>query len=169
MSLRALAISLLSLAAVLFMGTAHFGADRTAVLVVPLLKMGTLSAADVRVAFPLLRKVGHVAEYAVLALAWFAALSTGRLRTPRRAAWLALAVCLACAFVDEAHQAMILTRSASTRDLWLDATGAVLALMVARLYRQWRNGGPGSATALALSRDKGDRGAPPLRRGAPER
>ena len=50
------------------------------------MKMGALSAADIRVAFPLLRKISHVAEYAVLALAWFTALATDPMRTPRRAA-----------------------------------------------------------------------------------
>ena len=133
---RALALSLLCLAAVLFLGSAPFGSDHIDAAMFSALKMTRLSAVDIETTVALIRKLGHVVEYAVLALAWFAALSNDRLRTPRRAAWLALAICLTCAFVDEAHQAMIVTRTASTRDLWFDATGAVLALSLARRLRR---------------------------------
>ncbi|HEV8614117.1 MAG TPA: VanZ family protein [Methylomirabilota bacterium] len=133
---RALTLSLLCLAAVLFLGSAPFGSDHIDAAMFSALRMTPLSAVDIETTVALIRKLGHIVEYAVLALAWFAALSNDRLRTPRRAAWLTLAICLTCAFLDEAHQAMIVTRTASTRDLWFDAIGAVLALTVARLVRE---------------------------------
>jgi VanZ family protein len=163
---RALALSLLWLAVVLFLGSAPFGSDRIDGAIFSALRMTTLPAADIETTVALTRKLGHIVEYAMLALAWFAALSNDRLRTPRRAAWLALAICLTCAFVDEAHQAMIVTRTASARDLWFDAAGAILALTVARLVREAAasagRGGPRYGPPHPPSL-----GAPGRRRGAP--
>src|SRR3989338_8323759 len=59
----------------------------------------------------LLRKAGHVAEYATLALLWFRAFRRGRGLAPRASAWLALGASLAWAFVDEWHQSALLART----------------------------------------------------------
>lgn len=79
-----------------------------------------------------LRKMCHLTEYAVLALLWFRALLARARQTPRAAAWIALGVCLLCAFVDEAHQAMLPARTGSARDLVIDAAGALGMLIVLR-------------------------------------
>jgi VanZ family protein len=78
-----------------------------------------------------LRKLTHLAEYALLALLWFWAVvaRTGR---PVRAGWLALLVCLACAVADEAHQAITPARTGSVRDVLIDASGAAGAVLIAR-------------------------------------
>src|SRR5262249_392842 len=60
-----------------------------------------------------LRKLAHLAEYAVLALLWFKAVHRVGGRTPRTAAWAAFSICLACAFADEAHQSTIPSRTPS--------------------------------------------------------
>jgi VanZ family protein len=92
------------------------------------------------------RKSGHLVEYAVLAALWFRAFAPGRGLTPRRASWLALAIAVVWAFVDEGHQSMLLSRTGSALDVGIDAGGAVLALGVA--HRGWRAALDGAIAAL---------------------
>ncbi|MBI4254651.1 MAG: VanZ family protein [Candidatus Rokubacteria bacterium] len=82
------------------------------------------------------RKSGHLVEYAVLAALWFRAFARGRGLAPRAASWLALAIAVVWAFVDEGHQSTLLSRNGSALDVGIDAGGAVLALAAAR--RGWR-------------------------------
>jgi VanZ family protein len=150
MSLRSFAIPLFVLTLVLFLGTSFFGADRTSLVLVPLIKAIAPGASphDVKLAHLLVRKLAHMTEYAALALSWFVTLTGNPARTPRRAAWLALAVCIACAFVDETHQAFLPTRTASALDFVIDAVAALLALVVARLYQE--SGGTPDVTPIPL-------------------
>jgi VanZ family protein len=74
----------------------------------------------------LARKVGHVGEYAVLALLWRRALAPPGWRAP-----LALAVLTGA--LDEAHQATTLTREGSGADVLLDSAAAAGALAVAAI------------------------------------
>jgi VanZ family protein len=126
------------LGAVLFLGTAYFAATNTAPFIVPLLKKLAPGASNgqLHATHMVLRKLTHLAEYALLALLWFGAIArTGR---PVRAAWLALLVCLACAVADEAHQAMTPARTGSVRDVLIDVSGAAGALLIARGWRTSR-------------------------------
>jgi VanZ family protein len=122
---------------VLFLGGVYFGAHETGRHVLPILKVllpGSPSSVLQGIHL-VLRKIAHVAEYAVLALLWFKALHRfgGRTRrTPRTAAWIALSICLACAFADEAHQSALPSRQGSVRDFVIDAFGATAMLTIAR-------------------------------------
>jgi VanZ like family len=78
----------------------------------------------------LLRKTGHVVEYAVLALLWRRALAGASAPAPWR--WpLALAVLTAA--LDEAHQALTPTREGRVADVLLDSGAAAAALGAATL------------------------------------
>jgi VanZ family protein len=127
------ALAAIWLGVVLFLGTAHFAATNTAPFMLPLLKklVPGASSAQLHATHIVLRKLTHVAEYALLALLWFWAIAarTGR---PARATWMALLVCLACALADEAHQAIIPARTGSLRDVVIDVSGAAAALLIAR-------------------------------------
>jgi len=120
------------LALVLLLGTAYFSPSYTGAFVLPFLKALApgASSAKLQTIHVVLRKLAHLAEYAVLALLWFRALVQGPGRTTRAAAWIALVICLACALVDETHQATIPTRSGSARDFVIDASGAGILLLV---------------------------------------
>jgi len=132
------AVPLLWLAFVLFLGTAYFATQETGPFVLPLLKILAPGAppAQLQAAHMVLRKLAHLTEYAVLALLWFSALLRVAGRRPREAAWIALSICLFCAFVDEAHQSTIASRHGSARDFLIDASGAVGMLLVARGRRK---------------------------------
>ena len=81
----------------------------------------------------LLRKSAHAVEYALLALLWSRALEGWR--RP-------LALAVATALLDEAHQSTSLLREGSAADVLVDAVGAGLALGVLR-------GGLAATAALA--------------------
>lgn len=119
---------------VLVLGSASFAARETATFVLPVLKavLPGVPVATLEAIHMVLRKMCHLTEYAVLALLWFRALLARARQTPRAAAWIALGVCLLCAFVDEAHQAMLPARTGSARDLVIDAAGALGMLIVLR-------------------------------------
>jgi VanZ family protein len=88
--------------------------------------------AGVQTVRALLRKLSHLTEYAVLALPWVRAFRSQRRFSLRMALWAALAVCLTCAVVDEAHQARVPGRHGSVRDVALDSLGALATLLVVR-------------------------------------
>ncbi len=112
------ALPLLWLALVLVLGTAYFSASHTGAFVVPFLKTLAPGASSAKLnAIHMVLRKG---------------------RTPRAAAWIALAVCLGCALVDETHQATIPTRSGSVRDLLVDGSGAAGVLILARGRREAR-------------------------------
>ena len=92
-----------------------------------------LSPDAVAVGHWLLRKSAHAVEYALLALLWSYGLEGWR--RP-------LALVVATAFLDEAHQSTTMLREGSAADVLVDAVGAGLALGVLR-------GGLAATAALA--------------------
>ncbi len=102
------------------------------------LSFGMMTPEQVELGHHLVRKAGHVTEYAVLsALFWFA------LRQPRldpdtepgnRSPWptISLAVLLSTGYaaLDEYHQSFTPSRTASWSDVAIDAGGAVFGLVL---------------------------------------
>ena len=78
----------------------------------------------------LLRKTGHVVEYAVLALLWRRALAGPD--APATWRW-PLALTVLTAGLDEVHQAITPTREGRVADVLLDGGAAAAALLVATL------------------------------------
>lgn len=76
-----------------------------------------------------LRKLGHAAEYAILAaLLWRA------LQRP----WVALAIASLYAVTDEVHQAFVRGRQASPADWAIDTAGAAIGVGACLLVRRLR-------------------------------
>lgn len=84
----------------------------------------------------LLRKAGHIAEYAILTALWYRALGRGRGATPRGAAAIAFTFSVAWAVIDEIRQSFVPSRTASAIDVATDSLGAMLVVTVAILG--WR-------------------------------
>lgn len=76
-----------------------------------------------------IKKGGHLLEYAVLAWLWQRALNNRR-------AWIAWGVAVLYAASDELHQLFVAGRNAQLLDVGLDAIGAGLGLIIARGYGQ---------------------------------
>jgi len=137
------AFAFLWLLLVLFLGSTSFAAQETGRFIMPFLTSilpGT-PAPQLQALHVVLRKLAHVTEYAVLALLWFRALRGVGGQTLGAAAGTALAVCLVCAFVDEAHQSTLPARQGSARDFLIDAFGATGMLMIARGRQTTGRGG----------------------------
>src|SRR5947207_6074206 len=81
----------------------------------------------------LIRKGGHVTEYAILAALWLRALVGGRAVRPAATAWIAFALSLGWAILDETYQSFFPSRTASATDVQIDGTGAVLAVVAGHL------------------------------------
>ena len=109
---------------------AGFSAASTAPLLEPWLRAIFPWAAPEQIAALhwLLRKTGHVVEYAVLAGLWSRALRGGAERRPWRRPLLLAALTAA---VDEAHQATTGVREGRVADVLLDTAAAAAALHVA--------------------------------------
>jgi hypothetical protein len=106
----------------------YFASDETESWLGPLFA-ALLPAGDVALFHGLhgaLRKLGHLAEYGILAALWFGALRPGR--PSRRAAVWAIALATTYAGIDEARQGLTTHRSAAPLDVLIDATGAVVAV-----------------------------------------
>jgi VanZ family protein len=132
---------------------------RTSPFVVTLLRWlkPDLSDGALALAVGVIRKGGHLTEYAVLASLVLAAMNRSfhLLKSPwswSRAA-LALAWCAAYAASDEFHQSFVPTRTASGWDVLIDTSGALTVLVLIGLLG--RVGRAGSASA------GGHRQAPP--------
>jgi VanZ family protein len=108
-------------------------ADNTAGLFIWIMTRLFPWATPTQIAFAhgLLRKLGHLTEYAILAALWFRALRVGRRLDPARSAWTALAISVGWALADEFHQIFVPSRTASILDVLVDATGATLATITA--------------------------------------
>lgn len=89
--------------------------------------------AQIDIAHGLLRKLGHLTEYAILAALWFRTWYLGRRLGPAPSAWTALAISVAWAMADELHQTFVPSRTGSPFDVLLDASGATLATLTAHV------------------------------------
>lgn len=101
-----------------------------------------LSAAGVDVAVYFIRKLGHVTEYAVLALwVWRALRQPGR-HDLRPWSWplarMTLLVCVLYAASDEFHQSFVPAREARIHDIMIDTCGATAALLLLWGLGRWR-------------------------------
>lgn len=132
--IRAFRVPLLWLGIVLFLGSSQFGAQQTAPWLIPLFKKLApwAGARELDGLHMVLRKLAHLTQYAILARTWLVGVLAWWRPTLRTASWIALLVCMACAFADEAHQSMLLTRTGSAGDVVLDSLGALLMLMLLR-------------------------------------
>jgi VanZ family protein len=104
------------------------------------------TAAQLEAMHALVRKVAHVAEYAVLATLWFRTFTRGLAWSARGAGWIALGIALGWALLDEAFQSMRPSRTGSRVDVAIDMAGALFAVAVAR--SGWRRAVDWTTTTL---------------------
>lgn len=117
-------------ALIAWFSSAGWGAATTAAILEPWLRAIFPHAAPEQIAalHGLLRKAGHVGEYAMVALLWRRALTPADAPAGWRAPLLLAALTGA---LDEAHQATTLTRGGSAADVLLDTVAAAGGLLLA--------------------------------------
>jgi VanZ family protein len=104
--------------------------------------MPGLSEAGIHLVNMVVRKAAHLTEYGILAaLLWRTIRNTHAGKTHfwswADAGWTLLIVALYAAS-DEFHQSFVPTREASVRDVLIDCTGALLALLCLWSLGRWR-------------------------------
>ncbi|HEU4371644.1 MAG TPA: VanZ family protein [Methylomirabilota bacterium] len=126
------------MAVVLVMSSADFSAENTGGLLRPLLAwvLPWLTPESMALIHGGVRKAAHAIEYGLLGGLWFRAFTRSGTARPSTAAGLALALSVACALVDEGHQALEPSRTGSLGDVLIDSLGALAAILPARLG--WR-------------------------------
>jgi VanZ family protein len=108
----------------------------TSRILVPLLRWlyPTMSFRTIVHVHSIIRKVGHLGEYAVLGMLLWRALRQARLRDAGSSFWrVAVAVLLisaAYAATDEFHQSFLPTRTPSVRDVMIDTCGSLIGLSI---------------------------------------
>ena len=119
--------------------TDTFAASETSGIIIPVLKFcfPSLSVQDLDFWHGVIRKLGHIAEYFVLAVFTYRSLrqdgpdlAQAKLRT--------LSCAVFAASLDELHQRFTFFRTASPLDVGYDCLGAVSALVLITAYEAWR-------------------------------
>jgi VanZ family protein len=132
---------------VIFTASTDLGSTRhTSRLIGPFLRWfkPDVSAETIHAVQVMVRKTGHVTEYAILAvLFWIARRVAGGTRPLLqnwnwREAWLIVLGCALYAITDELHQSFVATRQESVVDIFIDTVGALFGLLAIRAFGRWR-------------------------------
>ena len=124
---------------IFFFSTDSFSSDETSRIIVPLLRLiaGSLSAEGLDFWHAVIRKLGHITEYFVLALLTY---RTVRHKNPDmvNASMRTFGCVVVAASFDELHQWFTVFRTASPVDVGYDCLGAAWALWLIAIYETRR-------------------------------
>ena len=131
---------LLWMSFIFFMSTDFGAAKRSGGVLEPLLRWiyPGISAEAVEWAHFIVRKGGHLSEYAVLALLTWRALRGSSQMPVQKCGAIAWLIATAYAGTDEFHQSFVPTRTASVRDVVIDSCGALAGVLLILCWRRWR-------------------------------
>ena len=121
--------------ALIFIGSTDvLSAEHTSRFLVPILRWldPQISWATLNAIQTIIRKLGHVTEYAILAALMWRALRGGTTWKSKTSILFAI-VWIACAVFaasDEFHQSFVPSRTASFRDVMIDICGALIGLSI---------------------------------------
>jgi VanZ family protein len=124
----------------IFVGSTDLlSAEHTSRVIAPFLRWlhpGISERSIMQVQF-LVRKAGHVCEYAVLAaLLYRALINTVLIGRAMASAAIVLFLCVLYAMSDEFHQSFVPSRTATARDVGIDSAGAFLGVALIRLLHR---------------------------------
>ena len=143
---------LVAWAMLIFIGSGNVLSAEHTSIVLPLLKWLFPSASRefLSTAHFLIRKAGHLTEYAILAsLAARAFRHSWHQALRRHWFWLSLLLAIAYSLSDEFHQSFVPSRTASIYDCMIDTTGGLIGLAIVGWWsRRKRGEKPGVLTGL---------------------
>jgi VanZ family protein len=138
--------------------TDHFTPEETAKVIVPILHwfLPDASRAYLLHLHSGIRKLSHVAEFAVFSVTVFHALRGPRAGWRLNWALLTSLIAVSYAVLDEFHQSHVPMRHASPQDIGIDTLGAVLAQLVVWWYAKgmWPLAWIGRKPKLAKGQDR---------------
>ena len=126
---------------IFWMSTGTFSAENTYSVVQKIVTflVPVISSQELDLVHALIRKAAHVTEYFILGLLLFRGLRGGSAASWNwRWSWGALIVVVLWAAIDEFHQSLVPTRTASLVDVSIDTAGGALALFVIGLCNRHR-------------------------------
>lgn len=135
--------------AVIFIGSTDLGAmSHQSRFLLPFLRWLGFGDAAVHGLILAVRKLAHLAEYALLAiLLWRAWMLRPAFRPPMSWTWrealLPFLICVGYAALDEFHQSFVPSRGAAVADVLVDACGALLGLVLLWCWHRVRLARPG--------------------------
>lgn len=98
--------------------------------------------AQIEIIHHIIRKCGHLTEYAILALLLWRALHLSKNNLPTWS-WPKVGGTLLLVFLyassDEFHQSFVPTRTALVSDVFIDTAGGAIGLLVLWFFCHWRN------------------------------
>lgn len=89
----------------------------------------------------LVRKLAHITEFALLGAFWTAALTrfeSGGCSMKKERLCCALLICILTAMTDETIQAFVPGRGSMVTDVWIDALGAVIGIIILAAFFKWK-------------------------------
>lgn len=128
-------------AAIISTFSTHYFSDRqTARVIIPMLHwlLPWAGAHLLHLLHIAIRKLAHVGEFGVLSMAVFHGIRAERYGWRWSWALATLLIAVAYAGLDEWHQSFVPLRHASSRDVVIDACGALLAQVFVWLYSIWK-------------------------------
>ncbi len=119
------------------LSTDAFSAQQSGRFLLPVLRwlLPNASPAALDLLHGVVRKGAHVIEFAILAFLWFRALDWHRSSWQAKAALTAFVLAAGFGALDEAHQLLVPSRTASIVDVGWDSLGAILGLTVRHVFR----------------------------------
>jgi len=129
-------------AALIFIGSGNvLSAEHTSVVLAVLKWLFPSSSPEfLNTCHFLIRKAGHLTEYAILAtLVAYAFRRSSHHLLRRHWFWFSLLLAVLYALSDEYHQSFVPSRTASVYDSMIDSAGAFIALTII-WFRHWRHG-----------------------------
>ena len=113
---------------IMYLGGGQWSGEETSAWLVPMLRglLPGVSPDFLNAVHFLIRKTAHLSEYAVLAILW---------RRATGVTWIALALSILTASLDEFRQLFTPGREGSLYDVLLDGTGAAAALALVSALR----------------------------------
>ena len=127
------------MAVILVFSSDAFSGAQTGGVLAPLLRwlVPSITGAQIEIVHALIRKTAHFTEYGILAGLWLRTLVRKRVLALPAAAWVAFALTVAWACVDELHQSTVASRTGSAVDVAIDTAGAAVVLIGARVAARW--------------------------------
>jgi len=120
--------------------THYFSDQQTARVIVPILHFffPHASAHAIRLMHIAIRKLAHITEFGIFSITVFRGIRGTRQGWRWTWALATFVIAVTYAGFDEWHQSFVPLRHASTRDVAIDAFGALLAQVLVWLFASWR-------------------------------
>jgi VanZ family protein len=118
----------------------YFSGEETARVIIPFLHRLLPGATPrmLRLMHIGIRKMAHITEFGLFSISVFHGIRAGRTGWRFNWALATLVIAVTYAGLDEWHQSFVPLREARVRDVFIDATGAVLAQTLVWIYANWR-------------------------------